>query len=156
MEDKNKKTGIAGLFEEFKKFISKGNVIDMAVGVIVGGAFTAIVTSLVEDIIMPIVGTILVGINFNDFGIRIPWGNHPFINIGNFAETIITFLLTAACVFAIVKLIGVFYKKSEPAAPKPSKEEELLTEIRDLLKEQNGKPVEEVKKELVVAAEKSE
>lgn len=65
-------------------------------------------------------------------------GNEPFINIGNFIQAIITFLLTAICVFAIVKIINLFYKKAEKPAPKPTKEEELLTEIRDLLKAQNG------------------
>lgn len=131
------KKGISGILNEFKKFISKGNVIDLAVGVIVGGAFTSIVTSLVDDMLMPIIGTILAGINFKDFGITIPWGNEPFINIGNFIQAIITFLLTAVCVFILVKIINIFYKAEKPAS-KPSKEEELLTEIRDLLKAQNG------------------
>ncbi|MDE5648490.1 MAG: large-conductance mechanosensitive channel protein MscL [Oscillospiraceae bacterium] len=130
------------MLNEFKQFISKGNVIDLAVGVIVGGAFTSIVSSLVDDMIMPIIGMILAGVNFKDFGITIPWGNEPFINIGNFIQAIITFLLTAICVFAIVKIINLFYKKAEKPAPKPSKEEELLTEIRDLLKAQNSSIVE--------------
>ncbi len=130
------KKGISGFFSEFKSFISKGNVIDLAVGVIIGGAFASIVSSLVDDIIMPLVGTILAGINFHDFGISIPWGNHPFINIGSFIQAIIVFLLTALCVFGIVKVIGIFHKKAK-ADPKPSKEEELLTEIRDILKSQS-------------------
>ncbi len=71
---------------EFKEFISKGNVLDMAVGLIVGSAFTAIVNSLVDDILMPIIGTVLAGINFSSLGITIPWGNHPFIAIGSFFE----------------------------------------------------------------------
>lgn len=128
------KTGIIG---EFKKFISRGNVLDMAVGVIVGGAFTSIVNSLVDDMLMPIIGMVLAGINFKDLGITIPWGNEPYINIGNFLQAVITFILTAFCVFMIVKLINMFRKK-ETVAPKPSKEEELLTEIRDLLKLQAG------------------
>lgn len=133
-----KKTGkIKSVIDEFKQFISKGNVLDLAVGVIIGGAFTTIVTSLVEDIIMPLVGTILAGVNFNDLGVRIPWGNRPFINIGNFIQAIIVFLLTAICVFGIVKIIGIFYKREKPVA-KPTKDQELLTEIRDLLKEQNS------------------
>ena len=136
MENEEKKGGVSGFFAEFKKFINKGNVIDLAVGVIIGGAFSTIISSLVDDMSMPIVGTVLAGINFKDFGIRIPWGNHPFINIGNFIQAVIVFLITAMCVFLIVKLIGVFYKKEKPK-PKPTKEEELLTEIRDLLKEQN-------------------
>ena len=136
--DKKNKSGISTILNEFKQFISKGNVIDLAVGVIVGGAFTSIVSSLVDDMLMPIIGMILAGINFKDFGITIPWRNEPFINIGNFIQAIITFLLTAICVFAIVKIINLFYKKAEKPAPKPTKEEELLTEIRDLLKAQNG------------------
>lgn len=138
MDNKKNKLGVSGILNEFKQFISKGNVIDLAVGVIVGGAFTSIVSSLVDDMLMPIIGTILAGINFKDFGITIPWGNEPFINIGNFIQAIITFLLTAICVFALVKIINLFYKKAEVPAPKPSKEEELLTEIRDLLKAQNS------------------
>ena len=136
--DKKNKSGISTILNEFKQFISKGNVIDLAVGVIVGGAFTSIVSSLGVDILMPIIGMFLSGINFKYFGITIPRGNEPFINIGNFIQAIITFLLTAICVFAIVKIINLFYKKAEKPAPKPTKEEELLTEIRDLLKAQNG------------------
>ncbi len=149
----DKKKGVSGILTEFKTFISKGNVIDLAVGVIIGGAFTSIVTSLVDDMIMPIVGMVLAGVNFNNFGIEIPWGNHPFINIGSFIQAIIVFLLTAICVFGIVKLIGVFYKKEKPAA-KPTKDQELLTEIRDLLKAQNGIPVEEKKEETDNTVEK--
>lgn len=140
--DKKSKSGISGILNEFKQFISKGNVIDLAVGVIVGGAFTSIVSSLVDDMLMPIIGMILAGINFKDFGLTIPWGNEPFINIGNFIQAIITFLLTAICVFAMVKVINLFYQKAEKPAPKPTKEEELLTEIRDLLKAQNNVAVE--------------
>ena len=127
-----------GLLAEFKAFINKGNVIDLAVGVIIGAAFGAIINSLVDDMIMPFVGMILAGINFNDLGVTIPWGNHPYINFGSFIQAIIVFLITAACVFALIKIIGIFYKK-EKKDPEPTKEEKLLTEIRDLLKEQNKK-----------------
>ena len=99
--------GLKGVVGEFKEFISKGNVLDMAVGLIVGSAFTAIVNSLVDDILMPVIGTVLVGINFSSLGITIPWGNHPFIAIGSFLNTIITFLLTALCVFLIVKTMNI-------------------------------------------------
>ncbi len=138
MADKEKK-GIKGILNEFKAFISRGNVLDMAVGVIVGGAFTSIVNSLVDDILMPFIGMILAGVNFRSLGVTIPWGNRPYINIGNFLQAIITFVLTAMCVFMIVKFINFFHKKEEPKKeePKPSKEELLLTEIRDLLKEKN-------------------
>lgn len=123
--------------KEFKQFISRGNVLDMAVGVIIGGAFTAIVNSLVADIFTPIIGMLLAGVNFSDLGITIPFGNHPYINFGSFIQNVITFLLTAVCLFIIIKFINAFKKKEEakPAEPpKPTKEEELLTEIRDLLK----------------------
>lgn len=142
-ESLKQKTGIIG---EFKKFISRGNVLDMAVGVIVGGAFTAIVNSLVDDMLMPIIGMVLAGINFKDLGVTIPWGNEPYINIGNFLQAVITFFLTAFCVFIIVKVINSFHKK-EVQKPKPSKEEQLLTEIRDLLKLQAGITDEEESEE---------
>lgn len=129
-----------GIFAEFKEFISRGNVLDMAVGIIVGGAFTSIVKSLVNDILMPIIGMILGGLNFNNLGVTIPWGKRPFINIGSFLESIIVFLITAACVFLFVKAMNALFhkKKAEAIAepPKPSNEELLLTEIRDLLKKQ--------------------
>lgn len=160
MADDKKKS----IITEFKEFISKGNVVDMAVGVIVGSAFTSIVNSLVNDIFTPILGMVLAGINFNNLGIVIPWGNNPYINFGNFIQSIISFLLTAACVFAIVKVMNMMRKEIEKKAeekkkkedagkkaeeekkeeeakeaepPKPTSEE-LLTEIRDLLKERNS------------------
>lgn len=147
MADEKKK----GIVAEFKEFIARGNVVDMAVGVIIGGAFTSIVNSLVNDIFTPFLGMILAGVNFDSLGITIPWGNRPYINIGNFIQCIISFLLTAICVFAIVKVINAVRnntlgkKKEEPKpeAPKPepapTKEELLLAEIRDLLKEQQNK-----------------
>jgi large conductance mechanosensitive channel len=133
-----------GVLEEFKTFISRGNVMDLAVGVIVGGAFTSIVNSLVSDILMPIIGTILVGINFKNLGFTIPWGNNPYINIGSFVQSVITFLLTAVCVFTIVKFINSFNRKKneevkveeKAVEPEVSKEVQLLTEIRDLLSNQ--------------------
>ncbi len=146
MADNKKKSSI---IKEFQTFISRGNVLDMAVGVIVGGAFTSIVNSLVNDIFTPFLGMILAGINFESLGITIPWGNQPFINFGSFLQAIISFLLTAVCVFAIVKVMNMVKdkaehlakkKKEEEAAkpappPKPDPQIVLLTEIRDLLKE---------------------
>ena len=129
------------VINEFKEFISKGNVLDMAVGLIIGSAFTAIVTSLVDDILMPFIGMILAGIDFSSLGVTIPWGNHPFIAFGSFINAIITFLLTALCVFLIVKVMnGLRRKKKDESEtpPEPTKEEQLLTEIRDLLKAQTG------------------
>ncbi len=128
-----------GVVKEFKEFISKGNVLDMAVGVIIGGAFTAIVNSLVNDIFTPLIGTVLAGVNFNNLGITIPWGNQPYINFGSFLQNVISFLLTAVCLFAVIKFINAFKRKQEekPAEPpKPTVDQELLTEIRDLLKAQ--------------------
>ncbi len=137
MAEEKKTNAVGGIFKEFKQFISRGNVLDMAVGVIIGGAFTAIVNSLVADIFTPIIGMLLAGVNFNDLGVTIPFGNHPYINFGSFIQNVITFLLTAVCLFIIIKAINAFKKKEEakPAEPpKPTKEEELLTEIRDILK----------------------
>lgn len=135
---KNGKEKAKGIVTEFKEFISKGNVLDMAVGLIIGSAFTAIVTSLVNDIFTPLIGLIIGGINFA--GINITVGSAS-ISIGLFLQAIINFLLTAVCVFIVVKTINSFRRKKEekPAPPKPSKEELLLTEIRDLLKEQSRK-----------------
>ena len=126
----------SSIIGEFKKFVARGNVLDMAVGVIVGGAFTSIVNSLVDDMLMPVIGMILAGINFRELGVTIPWGNEPYINIGNFLQAVITFIITAFCVFVIVKVINRFHKKEIPekTPDKPTKEEELLAEIRDLLK----------------------
>ncbi len=125
------------LAKEFKDFISRGNVLDMAVGVIVGGAFTSIVNSLVNDIFTPFLGMLLAGVNFDTLVVTIPWGNNPQLLFGNFIQAIISFLLTALCVFIIVKMVNGFHrkKKEEPAPPpKPDPQIVLLTEIRDLLK----------------------
>lgn len=133
--------------KEFHTFISRGNVIDMAVGVIIGGAFTAIVNSLVNDILMPIISAIMAGINLKSLAITLPWSffGMPRVQIlvGSFLQAIITFLLTAICVFAIVKIMNVIKdkmtkkKEEAPAAPPaPDPQLVLLTEIRDLLKAQ--------------------
>ncbi|MDE7360519.1 MAG: large-conductance mechanosensitive channel protein MscL [Oscillospiraceae bacterium] len=133
--------------KEFHTFISRGNVIDMAVGVIIGGAFTAIVNSLVNDILMPIISAIMAGINLKALAITLPWSFFGMprvqILIGSFLQAIITFLLTAICVFLIVKIMNVIKdkmtkkKEEAPAAPPaPDPQLVLLTEIRDLLKAQ--------------------
>ena len=125
--------------DEFKKFISKGNVIDLAVGVIIGGAFTKIVTSLVENIITPLLSVVTGKVNIADLSVTIT--DELVIPYGMFLQAIIDFLLIAICVFAMVKAINKvrekFEKKeeAEAAPPEPSKEEVLLTEIRDILKE---------------------
>lgn len=135
-------------FEEFKKFISRGNVVDLAVGMIMGTAFTAIVSSLVDSVLMPLLGAIIGGINLSNLSITIPWslsGEPPVLHYGAFLQAIINFLLIAFCIFLMIKAINILSKKKEEAPkepPKPTKEEELLTEIRDLLKLQAGISVE--------------
>lgn len=130
---------------EFKEFISRGNVVDLAVGVIIGSAFTAIVNSLVNQIIMPVIGYIIGGINFSDFKLPLEEakGDTPEVAVyfGSFIQQIVNFLIIAFVVFMMVKLINVLKRKKEEAVEeikeeKASKEEILLTEIRDLLKKQ--------------------
>ena len=113
-------------FNEFKQFIARGNVMDMAVGVIVGGAFNGIVTSLIDDILSPILG-------------MLPGGGSTLA--GNFINAALNFLIMALVVFCLVKAINSLHKKKEqtpPPQPQPSNEEKLLTEIRDLLKEKGN------------------
>ena len=119
-------------FREFKEFISKGNIVDLAVGVIIGGAFSKIVTSLVNDIIMPLIGIIIGGIDFQNLTFKI--GN-AVVKYGSFLQNIINFLIVSFCIFIFVKIINEF-KEEEKVEKKvePSSEEKLLTEIRDLLK----------------------
>lgn len=119
---------------EFKTFISRGNVVDMAVGVIIGGAFGKIVTSLVNDVLMPVVGVFLGGLDFSDLSIKV---GDATIKYGSFIQTIVDFLIVAFCIFMIVKLFESFKKKKEEETeetPKKSDEVLLLEEIRDLLK----------------------
>lgn len=145
-DPQKKSNAITRFLREFKEFISKGNVLDMAVGVVVGSAFTAIVNALVDNVLMPLVGAVIAGINFQDLGFHIPWGNHPYINIGAFLSAVITFLITAFCVFLIVKAVNTmrnltFKKKEEEKKEEPEKvapDIALLTEIRDLLKQQQS------------------
>lgn len=127
-----KKGGSA--FKEFKEFISKGNIFDMAVGVIIGGAFGKIVTSLVNDIIMPLVGIIIGGHDFTGLVVKV---KDAEIAYGSFIQNIVDFLIIALCIFAVVKAMAKFKKKEEaaPEAPsEPSEEVLLLREIRDSLK----------------------
>ncbi len=126
------------LFNEFKQFVARGNVIDLAVGVIMGAAFTAIVNSLVNGVVMPLVGYAIGGVNFTDFKIVLnpAVGETPEVAIlyGGFIQQIINFFIVALVVFMILKAINKLPRKKEEAPPKPSAEELLLTEIRDLLK----------------------
>ncbi len=123
---------------EFKDFISRGNVIDMAVGVIIGGAFGKIVTSVVNDMLMPLIGVIIGGIDFS--GLKVIIGGAE-IAYGTFIQNVIDFLIVAACIFVFVKIIGSFNKKKEeeaPAEPVVDEKTELLKEIRNLLKEREN------------------
>lgn len=124
--------------KEFKEFISRGNVVDLAVGVVVGGAFSKIVTSLVNDIIMPFVGIIIGGIDFTNLSIKF---KEATINYGSFIQTVIDFLIVAWCIFVCIKIINKFQRKKEEVKEEPKKDEkqQLLEEIRDLLKEQGQK-----------------
>lgn len=124
------------MWAEFKKFISRGNVLDLAVAVILGAAFSAIINSLVADVIMPIVGVFLGGLNFTALAITV---GESQILYGNFIQAILNFLVIAASMFLVVKGANSMLKKQEavpPPPPQPTVEEKLLTQIRDLLQEQ--------------------
>jgi len=131
-----------GMLQEFKEFAIKGNAIDMAVGIIVGAAFGKIISSLVADIFMPPVGLLIGGVDFTKlaFTLKEASGNAPAVtlNYGNFIQTLVDFTVIAFIIFMTVKFINRL-KRKEAAAPtvipEPSREEQLLTEIRDLLKE---------------------
>lgn len=140
------------IVKEFKDFAIKGNMIDMAVGIIIGGAFGRIITSLVNDVIMPPIGWLVGNVNFSDLAVtlRDAYTNEAgetveavTLNYGNFIQVCFDFLIVALCIFFFIRLInrlknGVSKKEEEPAAPapepEPTKEEQLLAEIRDLLK----------------------
>ena len=146
--------GKSTFLQDFKAFAVKGNVIDMAVGVIIGGAFGKIVSSVVADVIMPPLGLLVGGVNFTD----LKWVMKPAevvdgkeiaavtLNYGNFLQATFDFLIIAFSIFLFIRLLTKLTTKKEaaapatpPAPPAPTKEEVLLTEIRDLLKEQKGK-----------------
>lgn len=122
------------MLQEFKSFAMKGNVVDLAVGVIIGAAFGKIVASLVEDVIMPLVGTLIGGVNFSGLAFSV---GSATLKYGKFLQTCLDFLIIAAAIFLAVKLINRM-RREEPAAPAtpaaPPKQEVLLEEIRDILK----------------------
>jgi len=133
------------MIKEFKEFAVKGNMVDLAVGIIIGGAFGKVVSSLVADVLMPPLGLLIGGINFTDIKLTLKAAvidaagkTHEAvtINIGNFIQSLIDFIIIAFAVFVMVKAINVMNRKAEAAgaAPALTKPEELLTEIRDLLK----------------------
>jgi large conductance mechanosensitive channel len=129
------------IIAEFKEFIAKGNVFDLAIGIVVGGGFGKVVSSLVNDIIMPPVGMLVRGIDFKNLKVMLVRGVEGApdvtLNYGNFIQTMIEFVIIAGAVFAVIKGINAMRraKADKPSAPPaPSQEEKLLTEIRDLLK----------------------
>lgn len=119
------------MWHDFKEFIARGNVLDLAVAVILGVAFGAIVTSLVDDIIMPVIGIILGGIDFTGLAIQV---GAATITYGNFIQALINFLIIAFVIFLLVRIAERFKKEEEPAPVVLTTEEELLAEIRDLLR----------------------
>ncbi len=139
-----------GMLEEFKAFAVKGNVVDMAVGVVIGGAFGAIVKSLVDDLIMPVVGRLTGGVDFSNLFLVLKEGATPgpyaslaeatkggavLLKYGIFVNTIVTFLIVAFAIFIVIKNLNRFKREEQPApAPSPSEEVMLLREIRDALK----------------------
>lgn len=132
-----KKKGIV-FINEFKEFIQRGNVVDLAVGVIIGSAFGKIVTSIVDDILMPIIGAIIGGIDFSNLSIQIGDAN---IKYGSFINNVINFLIVALCIFIFVKLINKIFPKKEVKKEEPKKPQDivLLEEIRNELKKLNKK-----------------
>ncbi len=140
---------ITSILKEFREFALKGNVVDMAVGIIIGAAFGKIVTSLVNDVITPPLGIIVGGVDFKDlkFVLKAAKGNAPAVtlNYGNFIQCTIDFIIVAIAIFAVIKAMNALrtlaIKEKKEAdkitPPEPTKEEALLTEIRDILKEKN-------------------
>lgn len=128
------------MFKEFKEFAMRGNVVDLAVGVIIGAAFGKIVTSLVNDILMPPIGLLTGGVDFSNLAIKLQEqsGETPAVtvNYGAFINTVIDFLIVAFCIFLIVRGINRFKRKQEAQPAEPPRQEVLLAEIRDLLKAQ--------------------
>ena len=136
-----------GFISEFKEFAMKGNVMDMAVGVIIGGAFGKIVSSLVSDVLMPLIGKLTGGVSFTDLFVNLGDGNYStlaeaqeagaaVLAYGQFIQNIIDFIIIAFCIFLMIKGMNKLKKEkpAEPEAPKGPTQEELLAEIRDLLK----------------------
>ncbi len=120
------------MLKEFRDFINRGNVVDLAVAVIIGGAFTAIITSLVNDVLMPLIGLILGGLSFSSLAITV---KDAVIAYGNFIQAVVNFLIVAFVVFLMVRSINKTKQPAPPPAPaEPPADVKLLTEIRDLLK----------------------
>ena len=129
------------ILNEFKEFAVKGNAVDMAVGIIIGAAFGKIISSLVADVIMPPIGVLVGGVDFTKLAVTIKEavGDVPAVtlNYGNFIQSVVDFTIIAFAIFLMIKLINKLKKQEEAAPAEPTKEELLLTEIRDLLKAKN-------------------
>lgn len=136
------------MLKEFREFILRGNVVDLAVAVVIGAAFTAVVNSLVKDIITPLIGLLTGGIDFSSLYINLSGQTYDtyaaaveagaaVIGYGAFIQSIITFVITGLAIFLIVKAMNRLYKKQEAPPPGPTPDQQLLTEIRDLLAKQN-------------------
>ena len=126
-----------GMLQEFKDFAIKGNMIDMAVGFIMGSAFGTVISSLVKDIIMPPVGMMMGGVDFSAMGVNLGQGvdgKDVMINYGSFFNSVISFLILAFCIFMLVKAVNTLKKKAEEEPSAPPKQEVLLEEIRDALR----------------------
>ncbi|NPA91200.1 MAG: large-conductance mechanosensitive channel protein MscL [Chloroflexi bacterium] len=131
------------MWQEFKEFALKGNMVDMAVGIVIGAAFGKVISSLVQDIIMPPIGLLLGGVNFSDLAIVLKEGSGDtpavLLRYGAFIQTLVDFFIVALAIFFVVKAINAMRREQEKeeaaAPPAPSKEEQLLMEIRDLLKQ---------------------
>lgn len=126
------------IIREFKEFAVKGNVADMAIGIIIGGAFGKIVSSLVADVIMPPLGLLIGGVNFTGLSVTLKEGEGGVapvtLNYGTFVQTVFDFLIVAWAIFMVVKIMNKIRKSSPTSAPEPTGEEKLLVEIRDILK----------------------
>ena len=131
-----------GLVQEFKEFAMKGNVVDMAVGIIIGAGFGKIVSSLVADVIMPPLGLIIGGVNFTGLKVTLKEAEGTAaavtLNYGTFIQTVFDFVIVALAIFAVIKLMNKIRKHQDAAPPAPSKQEVLLAEIRDILKRQKA------------------
>ena len=123
------------MLKEFREFLQQGNVIDLAMAVIIGGAFGTIINSLVDDIFMPVIGILIGGIDFSGLSIQI---GDAVILYGNFIQAIINFVIIASAVFLVIRSYNQLRSEEQSAPPKPSAEEKILAEIRDLLKEQKN------------------
>ena len=131
------------MMKEFRDFAMRGNVVDMAVGIVIGGAFGKIVSSFVNDVLMPPIGMALGGVDFSDLSVVLKEASGDVaavtLNYGAFIQTLVDFIIIAFAIFMVVKAMNNLKKKEEaapPAPPKPSAEEKLLTEIRDLMKKE--------------------